>query len=78
MLCSLPQYSLMAKHKSSREMGRERNMEEGEILSPVSMLFTAPLNLKTFQALIYCHFMYPSFPLTSSSKIFEVSGCTVQ
>lgn len=43
-------------------------MEEGEILGPVSMLFTAPLNLKTFQGLIYCHFMYPSFPLTSSSK----------
>lgn len=53
-------------------------MEAGEILGPVSMLFTAPLNLKSFQALIYCYFIYPSFPLTSSSKIFEVSGCTVQ
>lgn len=53
-------------------------MEEREILGPVCMLFTAPLNLKTFQALIYCHFMYPSFPLTSSSKVFEISGCTAQ
>lgn len=78
MLCSLPQYSLMAKHKSWREKGRERNMEEEEILGPVSMLFTAPLNLKSFPALIYCHFMYPSLPLTSSSKVFEVSGCTAQ
>lgn len=53
-------------------------MEEGEILDPVCMMFTAPLNVKTFQALIYCHFMHPSFPLTSSSKVFEVSGGTFQ
>ena len=53
-------------------------MEEGEILGLVSMVFTALLNPKTFKALIYYHFMYPSFPLTSSSKIFEVCGHIVQ
>lgn len=53
-------------------------MEAGEIFGLVSKLFTAPPNPKTFKALIYYHVMYPSFPLTSSSKIFEVCGHIVQ
>lgn len=51
-------------------------MEEEGILGLVSMLRSAPLNQKkkTFQALIYYHFIHPSSLLTSSSKIFEVCG----
>lgn len=69
MLCSLPQYSLMAKKKGEGRWGQKEIWRKGKYL--VSMLFTAPLHLKTFQALIYGHFMYPSFPLPSSSKLFE-------
>lgn len=78
MLCSLPQYFLMAKHKSQSKTGREGDMEEGKILVLVSMLFTASLNQKTFKDLIYDYFMYPCFSLTVSSKISEVCGHTVQ
>lgn len=78
MLCSLPQYFLMAKHKSQSKTGREGDMEEGKILVLVSMLFTASLNQKTFKDLIYHYFMYPCFSLTVSSKISEVCGHTVQ
>lgn len=50
----------------------ESGMEEGEMLGLVSMLFTDPLKPKLSQALIYYHFVYSSFPQTSSIKIFEV------
>lgn len=56
----------------------ESGMEEGEMLGLVSMLFTDPLKPKLSQALIYYHFVYSSFPQTSSIKIFEVCSETVQ
>jgi len=48
------------------------------MLGLVSMLFTAPPNPKILQALIDYYLIHPSFPLTSSSKMFEVCGHTVQ
>lgn len=57
--------------------GEKSDTGEGEMLGLVSMPFTALLNPKIFQALIYYRFMYPSLPLTSSSKIFEVCSRTV-
>lgn len=57
--------------------GGKSGMGEGEMIGLVSMLSAAPLNPKIFQALIYYCFMYPSFPLTSGSKIFEVCSHTV-
>lgn len=58
--------------------GEESDMKDGEMLGLVSMLFTDSLKPKLSQALIYYHFTYSSFSLTSSSKIFEVCSDTVQ
>lgn len=57
--------------------GEKSDMGKGEMLGLVSMLSTALLNPKILQALKDYRFMYPSFPLTSSSKIFEVCSRTV-